>query len=57
VQVQKDENLAKETKACKQDVAQSYLVGFEAAIEQPLRLHPKIGYSQLGRVKSWSMVN
>jgi len=28
--VQKDENLAKETEACKQDAAQPYVVGFEA---------------------------
>ena len=38
--VQKDEDLAKETEACKQDTAQSYLVGFEATIEQASRLHP-----------------
>jgi len=30
----KDEVLAKATKSFKQDVAQSYLVGFEAALEQ-----------------------
>ena len=50
--VQKDEYLTKETEACKQDAAQSYLVGFEAAIEQASGLHPEIDYSQLNPGKT-----
>jgi len=42
-----DEELAKETEACKQDVAQAYLVGFEATIEHASGLYPDIDYSQL----------
>jgi len=47
----KDEDLTKATKSFKQDVAQSYLVGFEAALEQASTLHPTLDFSELARVK------
>jgi len=36
----------------KLDTAQSYLVGFEAAIEQASGLHPEIDYSELDPCKT-----
>ena len=45
---QKDEDFANEIEAFKLDAAQSYLMGFEAAIEQGSGLHPEIDYSELG---------
>jgi len=48
----KDEDFANTTEAFKLDAAQSYLVGFEATIEQASRLHPEIDYSELGPGKT-----
>jgi len=48
----KDEYFANEAEAFKLDTAQSYLVGFEAAIEQVLGLHPEIDYTELGPGKT-----
>jgi len=51
----KDEEFDKETEACKQDVAQAYLV--EAVVEQASGLYPGIDYTQLGPGKNrgrWS---
>jgi len=44
----KDEVFVKATKSFKQDVAQPYLVGFEAALEQASTLHPDLDFSDLG---------
>jgi len=44
----KDEELARETEACKQDTAQAYLVRFEEAIRQVSGLYLDLDYSQLG---------
>jgi len=41
------EEFAKETEGWKQDAAQAFLVGFEAATEQASTLHPSIDFSQL----------
>ncbi|KAK7342268.1 hypothetical protein VNO80_25214 [Phaseolus coccineus] len=49
---QKDEDLAKTTKAFKLDAAQSYLVGFKAAIEQASAFHSELDYSELGPGKT-----
>jgi len=43
----KEEDLAKATDSFKQDVAKSYLVGFEAALEQAAVVHPTIDLSTL----------
>jgi len=48
----KDDVLAKASKSLKQDVAQSYLVGFEATIKQALALHPDLDFSDLGPGKT-----
>jgi len=42
------EDLTKATKSFKQDVAQAYLVGFEAALEQAAAVHPTLDFSELG---------
>jgi len=49
------EEFAKETEGCKQDAAQAFLRGFEAAIEQASTFHPNIDFSQLSLVRT--MVN
>ena len=49
---QKDEDLAKEKESFKNDVAQSYLVGFEEAVEQASGLLPEIDFSVLGPSKT-----
>jgi len=36
----------------KQDASQSYLIEFEAAIEQDSALHPNLDYSELGPGKT-----
>jgi len=48
----KDEGIAKEKEAFKNDAAQSYLVGFDEAVEQASGLHPEINFSQLGLGKT-----
>jgi len=48
----KDGDLAEATEAFKMDVAQSYLVGFEANITHASGLHSEIHYSQLGPGKT-----
>ena len=44
----KDETLAKTINSFKQDDAQSYLVGFEEAVEQATTLHPFLDFTELG---------
>jgi len=41
----KDKEFAIENEACRQDVAQAFLIGFEAAVKQASGLHPNIDYS------------
>jgi len=41
------EDLTKDTESFKQDVAQSYLVVFEAALEQVAVIHPTLDLSEL----------
>jgi len=48
------EDLTKAWESFKQDVTQSYLVGFEAAIEQTLVIHSDLDYSKLGPGKNHS---
>jgi len=43
----KREDLIKAIDSFKQDVAQSYLVGFEAALEQASAVHPTMDLSEL----------
>jgi len=40
-------HFANTTEAFKLDAAQSYLVGFEVAIEKAAGIHPEIDYSKL----------
>jgi len=51
------EDLNNATKSFKQDGAQSYLVGFEATLDQAATIHPTLYFSELGPGKPWSMVN
>jgi len=44
----KDKTFAKITNSFKQDVAQSYLVGFEAIVEQATTIHPSLDFTELG---------
>jgi len=43
----KDETFAIATNSFKQDDAQSYLVGFEAVVEQATTLHPSLDFTKL----------
>ena len=43
----KDETFAQTTDSFKKDVAQSYLVGFEAAVEQATTIHPSLDFTEL----------
>ena len=45
--IRKDEDFVKATDFFKQDTAQSYLVGFEAALEQAATVHPSMDLSTL----------
>jgi len=51
----KDEEFAEENEACKQDVAQAFLVGFEVTKLQDST--PTLITPNSARVKPWSMVN
>jgi len=53
----KGEDLIKATDSFKQDVARSYLVEFEAALEQVAVVHLTMDLSELDPVKSWLMVD
>jgi len=53
----KDEDLAKTTKSFKQDVVQSYLVGFKAAVEQASTLHPTLDFLEFNPGKSLLTTN
>jgi len=44
----KDEELAKEKEDFTNDVAQSYLVGFEEVVAQASSVYPEMDFSQLG---------
>jgi len=46
------EDLTKATKSFKQDVAQSYLVGFKTALTQAAAIHPTLDFLELGRGKT-----
>ena len=48
----KGEDLIKATDSFKQDVAQSYLVGFEAPLEQAVVVYPIMDLSELDPVKT-----
>jgi len=52
VVTRKGEDLAKAIDSFKQDAAQSYLVGFEAALEQAMVVHPTIDFSTLDPTKT-----
>jgi len=43
----KEKDFFKATNSFKENVAQSYLVGFEAALEQATVVHPAIDFSEL----------
>jgi len=43
-----DKTFSKTTDSHKQDVGQSYLVGFEAVVEQATTLHPSLDFTELG---------
>ena len=48
----KGEDLIKATDSFKQDVAQSYLVGFKATLEQAAVIHPSMDLSELDSGKT-----
>jgi len=47
-----NEEFTQKVEACKKDVAQAFLVGFEVAVEQASGLHLTLDFSELGLGKT-----